>query len=76
MKWKRVYLDYLCIYQKIMYSSLLEFLSARDMVKSDHDSYVHDGSGANLVLTKRSLTCHYASLLRLRSLVVLLRIKI
>ena len=72
MKWKRVYLDYLCIYQKIMYSSLLEFLNARDMVKSDHDSYVHDGGGANLVLTERSLTCHYASLLRLRSLVVLL----
>ena len=55
-----------------MYSSLLEFLNARDMVKSDHDSYVHDGGGANLVLTERSLTSHYATLLRLRSLVVLL----
>ena len=48
------------------------FIVARDMVKSDHDSYVHDGGVANLVLTERSLTCHYASLLRLRSLVVLL----
>ena len=47
-------------------------LNARDMVKSDHNSYVHDGGGANLVLTERLLTCHYASLLRLRSLVVLL----
>ena len=55
-----------------MYSSLLEFLNASDMVKSDHDSYVHDGGGANLVLTERSLTCHYVSLLRLRSSVVLL----
>ena len=72
MNWERVYLDCLCIYQKIMYSSLLEFFNARDMVKSDHDSYVHDGGGANLVLTERLLTCHYASLLRLRSLVVLL----
>ena len=30
VKWKRVSLDYLCIYQKILH--------ARDMVKSDHDS--------------------------------------
>ena len=49
VKWKRVSLDYLCIYQKIMHSSLLEFLNARDMVKSDHDSYVHDDGEANLV---------------------------
>ena len=52
--------------------ALLQFLNARDIVKSDHDSYVHDGGGANLVLTERSHTCHYASLLRLRSLAVLL----
>ena len=38
---------------------LLKFLNARDTVKSDHDSYVHDGGGANLVLTERLLTCHY-----------------
>ena len=42
-------MDYLCVYQKIMYSSLLEFLNARDMIRSDHDSYVHDDGGANLV---------------------------
>ena len=68
----KVSLDNLCIYQKVMYSSLLEYLNASDTVMSDHDSYVHEGGGANLVLTERSLTCHHASLLRLRSLVLLL----
>ena len=71
MKWKSVSLDNVCIYQNVMYASLLEYAS--DMVRSDHDSYVHDGGGANLVLTERPLTCYYyASLLRLRSLVLLL----
>ena len=41
---------------------LLEFLNASNIVRSDHDSYVHNGGSANLVLTERSLTCHYASL--------------
>jgi hypothetical protein len=39
---------------------------------SDHDCYEHEGGGANLVLADRSLTYFYASLLRLRSLVLLL----
>jgi hypothetical protein len=39
-----------------LYSSLLEYLNASDMVRSDHDSYEHDGGGANLVLADRSLT--------------------
>jgi hypothetical protein len=55
----------------ILYSSLLEFLNAIDMARSDHDSNEHDGGGANLVLASRSLTHYYASLLRLRSLVLL-----
>ena len=38
VKRKRDSLDNLCIYQKIMYSSLLEYLNASDMVRSDHDS--------------------------------------
>ena len=59
-------------YQNVMYLSLLEYLNASDMVMFDHDSYVHDGGGANLVLIKRSLTSHFASMLRLRSLVLLL----
>jgi hypothetical protein len=43
------------------------------MVMSDHDFYEHEGGGANLVLADRSLTYFYASsLLRLRSLVLLL----
>ena len=63
-------LDNLCIYQNVMYSSLLEYAS--NMVRSDYEYYVHDGGGMNLVLTERSLTCHYASLLRLRTLVLLL----
>ena len=40
MKWKIVSLDNLCIYHNAMYSSLLEYLNAIDMVRSDHDSYV------------------------------------
>jgi hypothetical protein len=72
VKWKRVSLDNLCMYQNVLYSSVLEYLNASDMVRSDHDSYEHDGGGANLVLANRSLTHYYASLLRLRSLVLLL----
>jgi hypothetical protein len=65
VKWKRVSLDNLCIYQNVLYSSLLEYLNASDMVRSDHhDSYEHDGGGANLVLADMSLTYYYASLLR------------
>ena len=41
----KVSLVNLCIYQNVMYSSLLENLKASDMVRSDHDSYVHDGGG-------------------------------
>ena len=53
-------LDNLSIYQNVTYSSLLEYLNASKIfhVRSDHESYVHDGGGANLVLTERSLTCH------------------
>jgi hypothetical protein len=51
---------------------LLECLNASDIVMSDHDFYEHEGGGANLVLADRSLTYFYASLLRLRSLVLLL----
>jgi hypothetical protein len=74
VKWKRVSLDNLCIYQNVLYSSLLEYLNASDMVRSDHhdSSYEHDGGGANLVLADMSLTYYYASLLRLRSLIQLL----
>jgi hypothetical protein len=39
-----------------LYSSLLEYINASDMVRSDHDSYEHDGGGANLELADRSLT--------------------
>jgi hypothetical protein len=61
------------MYQNVLYSSLLEYLNATsDMVMSDHDCYEHEGGGANLVLADRSLTYFYASLLRLRSLVLLL----
>jgi hypothetical protein len=60
------------MYQNVLYSSLLEYLNASDMVMSDHDCYKHEGGGANLVLADRSLTYFYASLLRLRSLVLLL----
>jgi hypothetical protein len=67
-----VYLDNSCLYQNILYSSLLECLNASDMVMSDHDFYEHEGGGANLVLADRSLTYFYASVLRLRSLVLLL----
>jgi hypothetical protein len=49
VKWKRVSLDNLCIYQIILYASLLEHLNASDMVISDHDSYEHDGGGVNLI---------------------------
>ena len=38
-------LDNLCIYQNLMYSSLLEY--AKDMVRCDYDSYVHDGGSAS-----------------------------
>ena len=66
-------LDNLCFYQNVLYSSLLEYSNASDMVRSDHDSYEHDCNDANMViLTERTLTCHYASLLRLRCLVLLL----
>jgi hypothetical protein len=64
-------MDNLCIYQNVLYSSLLEYLNASDMVRSDHDSYEQDGGGANLVLADRWLTYFYASLLTLRSLVQL-----
>jgi hypothetical protein len=43
----------------------------KDVIMSDHDCYEHEGGGANLVLADRSLTYFYASLLRLRSLVLL-----
>ena len=49
-----------------MYSSLLEYINASDMVRSDHDSYEHD-----VVLTVRSLT-PIMLLLRQRSFVLLL----
>jgi hypothetical protein len=39
-KWPRVSLDNLCLHQNALYSSLLEFLDASDMVKSDHDCYM------------------------------------
>jgi hypothetical protein len=51
-----VSLDNSCLYQNVMYSSLLECLNASDMVMSDHDFYEHEGGGANLVLADRSLT--------------------
>jgi hypothetical protein len=34
VKWKRVSLDNLCIYQNVLHSSLLEHLNASDMVRS------------------------------------------
>jgi hypothetical protein len=72
-KWPRVSLDNLCLHQNVLYSSLLEFLDASDMVKSDDDCYDQDGGIAHLVVTERSLTAwHYASLLRLRSIVLIL----
>ena len=65
VKWKRVSLDNSCLYQNVLYSSLLEYLNASDMVMSDHDCYKHKGGGANVVLAdRRSLTYFYASLLR------------
>jgi hypothetical protein len=67
-----VSLDNSCMYLNVLYSSLLEYLNASDMSMSDHDCYEHEGGGANLVLADRSLTYCYASLLRLRSLVLLL----
>jgi hypothetical protein len=72
VKWKRVSLDNSCMYQNVLYLSLLEYLNASGMVMSDHDCYNHEGGGANLVWADRSLTYFYASLLRLRSLVLLL----
>jgi hypothetical protein len=72
VKWKRVSLDNSCMYQNVLYSSLLKHLNASDMVMSDHDCYEHEGGGANLVLADRSFTYFYASLLRLRRSLVLL----
>jgi hypothetical protein len=51
-----VYLDNSCLYQNVLYSSLLECLNATsDIVMSNHDFYEHEGGGANLLGTSRQV---------------------